>query len=89
MDGIKRGLAHALHPNVCQQNIAVLNLVLGMVTANFHAVTAFDKITFAEDTANDSQSAAWDNTFICKFNSNIFFHDGLRKQIFFVDSSIS
>ena len=62
----------------------------GVVAVNLHAVAAFNKITFAKDAANDSQTSAWNNAFICKFNSNIFSHDDLRNQVFFfTDSSIS
>ncbi len=78
VDSIKRRLAHALHPNVCKHDITVLNLVLGMVTVNFHTAAPFDKITFAKDTADDCQPAAWDNAFICEFNGNIFSHGDLR-----------
>lgn len=79
--GIKRGFAHALHSNICQHDITILDLKLCMVTANFHAVAAFDKITFAKDCTDNCKSPAWDDAFICKFNSNIFSHGSLRNLI--------
>lgn len=72
VDSIKRGFAHALHSNVCQHDITILDLVLRMDTVNLHSVAAFDKITFAEDCTDNSKPTAWDNTFICEFNGNIF-----------------
>jgi len=56
----------ALHANIGQHDITILYLVPGMVAV-------FNKIAFAGDCTDNSKSAAWDDTLICKLNSNIFF----------------
>ncbi len=78
----------ALHANIGQHNVAILYLVLRMVAVNFHIVAVFNEIAFAEDCTANSKSAAWDDTLICKLNSNIFFHGDLRNETFFNNSSV-
>ena len=78
MHGIKRGLAHALHADICKHDVTVLYLVLGMVAADFHVVAVLDEIALAKDRAHDSKPAAWDDALICKFNRDIFSHGDLR-----------
>ena len=78
MHGIKRGLAHALHADICKHGVTVLYLVPGMVAADFHVVAVLDEIALAKDRARDSKPAAWDDALICKFNRDIFSHGDLR-----------
>ena len=65
MHSVKGGFPHALHADICQQDITVLYLMLGMVAVDFHVVAVFDEIAFSEDGAYDSKPSAWDNTLIC------------------------
>ena len=51
--------------DICQQDITVLYLMLGMAAIDFHVVAAFDEIAFSEDCAYDSKPPAWDDTLIC------------------------
>ena len=73
MHDIERGLAHALHADICQHNITVLYLMLGMVAVNFHVVAVFDEIALAKDCTHNSKPTAWNDVLICKLNHDIFF----------------
>jgi hypothetical protein len=82
MYGIKRGLAHALHADICQHDITVLYLMLGMVTVNLHVIAVFDEIALAKDCAHNSKPAAWNDALICKLNRDILSHGDLRDLFF-------
>lgn len=82
MHGIKRRLAHALHADICQHDITVLYLVLGMAAVDLHVVAVFDEIALAEDCACNSKPATWNDAFIYKLNCDIFSHGDLRGLLF-------
>ena len=82
MYGIKRRLAHAQHAGICQHDITVLYLMLGMVAVNLHVIAVFDEIALAKDCAHNSKPSAWNDALICKLNCNIFSHGDLRDLFF-------
>ena len=73
------------HPDICQQDVAVLDLMLGTIWSDIHSVHAFYEITLTENGTNDGQSAAGNDAFVCKFDSKIIVHmgtsDGVWRQL--------
>ena len=65
-----------------EDNIAILDLMLGMVAVSLHVVAVFDEIALAKDCARNSKPAAWNDTLICNLNRDIFSHDDLRELLF-------
>ena len=45
--------------------------MLRLIGYHIHAIEFFDEIAFPKEGANNSQTAGWDNTFICKLNNNV------------------
>lgn len=45
--------------------------MLGTIAGNIHSVQLFGKITFTEKSTNNSQTAGWNDTFICKLDYNV------------------
>lgn len=45
--------------------------MLRPIGCHVHAIEFFDEIAFPKEGANNSQTAGWDNTFICKLNNNV------------------
>ncbi len=66
-----RGGNHAKHSKVSEYNITILNLMLRPVGCHIHAVEFFDEIAFSKEGTHNSQTAGWDNAFICKLNNNV------------------
>ena len=56
---------------VCKEHFTILNLMLRLIGYHIHAIEFFDEIAFPKEGANNSQTAGWDNTFICKLNNNV------------------
>ena len=71
MDSFKVRFAHAKHSKVSEYNITILNLMLRPVGCHIHAVEFFDEIAFSKEGTHNSQTAGWDNAFICKLNNNV------------------
>ena len=71
MDSFKIRFAHAKHSKVSEYNITILNLMLRPVGCHIHAVEFFDEIAFSKEGTHNSQTAGWDNAFICKLNNNV------------------
>ena len=71
MDSFKVRFAHAKHSKVSEYNITVLNLMLRPVGCHIHAIEFFDEIAFLKEGAHNSQTADWDNAFICKLDNNV------------------
>ena len=71
MDSFKVRFAHAKHSKISEYNITVLNLMLGSIGCHIHAVEFFDEIAFSEEGTYNSQTAGWDNAFICKLDNNV------------------
>lgn len=57
MHGIKRRFAHALHADICQHEITVLYLILGMAAIDLHVAVVVDETIFAKDCANSGKPA--------------------------------
>ena len=45
--------------------------MLRPIGCHVHAIEFFDEIAFPKEGANNSQTAGWDNAFICKLNNNV------------------
>lgn len=71
MDSFKVRFAHAKHSKISEYNITVLNLMLRPVGCHIHAIEFFDEVTFSNEGTLNSQTAGWDNAFICKLNNNV------------------
>ena len=45
--------------------------MLRPIGCHVHAIEFFDEIAFPKEGAHNSQTAGWDNAFICKLNNNV------------------
>ena len=45
--------------------------MLRPIGCHVHAIEFFDEIAFPKEGANNSQTAGWDNAFICKLDNNV------------------
>ena len=45
--------------------------MLRLIGYHIHAIEFFDEIAFPKEGTHNSQTAGWDNAFICKLNNNV------------------
>lgn len=71
MDCLKVWFSHTEHPDIGEDDVPILNLMLGTVFCYIHAIEFFGKITFPKKCTDNSKSAGRDNVLICKFDNNV------------------
>ena len=74
---MKVWLSHAQLTDVCEKNITILNLMLGTIFSDIHAIKLFYKITLSKNGANHCKTAGGNNPFFSKLYNNLFIHDDM------------
>ena len=78
MDGLISRFPHGEKSDISEQDIPVLDLVLGTVWGDIHTVAPLYEVAFAENGTDNCKAAGWDDPLIGKLNFYLFHDDCLH-----------